>query len=192
MTTATGFKTISVRDFDELWAHSELEVIDVRTPAEFRTGHVACARNVPLDSLEPAVVMAGRLGPVDAPLYVICQSGSRSARACEAFVQAGLPNVVHVEGGMQAWEAAGYPVVRPHKAISLERQARIAIGLMVVAAVLLTVFVHPYWVGLVGFLGAGLIFSGVVDFCGTSLILSWMPWNQDREQPETSCGSCKV
>ena len=43
---------------------------------------------------------------------------------------------------------------------------------------LLGAFVHPYWLGLSGFVGAGLVFAGVTDTCGMGMMLAQMPWNQ--------------
>jgi rhodanese-related sulfurtransferase len=155
----------------------QTDLIDVRTPAEFREMHIEFARNVPLDRLDPKTIAAERSGQVGQPLYVICRSGSRGLQACEKLAAAGL-NVVNVEGGTLAWEAAGLPVVRGKKTISLERQVRVAIGLVVLTSAALAAFVHPYWIGLAAFMGGGLIFSGITDFCGLALVLSRMPWNQ--------------
>jgi rhodanese-related sulfurtransferase len=112
------------------------------------------------------------------PLYVICRSGSRGQQACEKFLAAGYTNVVNVEGGTQAWDQAGLPIVRGKKAISLERQVRIAAGSLVLIGSVLGAFVSPYWIGLVAFVGAGLAFSGITDTCGMGMLLSRMPWNQ--------------
>ena len=63
---------------------------------------------------------------------MICRSGSRGKQACEKLLSAGYANVVNVEGGTQAWDQAGLPVVRGQQAMSLERQVRIAAGTLVV------------------------------------------------------------
>lgn len=159
-----------------------VELVDVRTPVEFHEVHVAFARNVPLDELNPAQVGAGRNGSA-APLYVICRSGSRGRQACEKLQAAGFMNVVNVEGGTQAWDQAGLPVVRGRKMISLERQVRIAAGLLVLVGSGLGAFVHPYGIGLSAFVGAGLVFAGITDTCGMGMLLARMPWNQVREAP---------
>jgi rhodanese-related sulfurtransferase len=155
-----------------------IEMIDVRTPVEFRTAHCPDARNIPLDRLDPASVMKNR--PADRPLFVICQSGGRARKACERFIAAGYTNVVNVEGGTGGWIAAGLPVVRGKSVISLERQVRIGAGLMVFAGVLLGWFVHPGFLGLSAFVGAGLMFAGLTDWCGMGLLLAKMPWNQGK------------
>lgn len=155
-----------------------MDLIDVRTPLEFQEVHVQFARNVPLDQLDPQAVVRLRQGQPQDPLYVICRSGSRGKQAAEKFRQAGFENVVNVEGGTLAAEQAGLPVVRGQKVMSLERQVRIAAGSLVLTGALLGYFVDPRWIGLSGFVGAGLIFAGVTDTCGMGLMLARMPWNR--------------
>jgi rhodanese-related sulfurtransferase len=157
-----------------------IDLIDVRTPAEFQEVHLAAARNVPLDRLDPAAVMRERTGPADEPLYIVCRSGGRGRQACEKFRAAGYTNVVNVEGGTLACAECGLPVVRGRKAVSLERQVRIAAGALVLLGVLLGWLVHPALVGLSAFVGAGLVFAGVTDTCGMGLLLARMPWNQAK------------
>ncbi len=161
---------------DLVQSGTTVDLIDVRTPVEYREVHVAFARNVPLDQLDATKLASGRNGRE--PLYVICRSGSRGKQACEKLLAAGYANVVNVEGGTQAWDQAGFPVVRGRKAISLERQVRIAAGLLVLTGSVLGAFVSPYWIGLSAFVGAGLIFAGITDTCGMGMILARMPWNQ--------------
>jgi rhodanese-related sulfurtransferase len=169
-------ETISARQLFELVGSGKaVELIDVRTPVEYREVHVDFARNLPLDQLDPSKVNAGRDGQ---PLYVICRSGSRGKQACEKLAAAGLTNVVNVEGGTQAWDQAGLPVVRGMKTISLERQVRIAAGSLVLLGAILSLVVSPYWIGLSAFIGAGLIFAGVTDTCGMGMMLAKMPWNR--------------
>ena len=126
------------------------------------------------------------------PLYIICRSGSRGRQACEKFAAAGYTNVVNVEGGTLAWEQAGLPVVPGKKTISLERQVRIAAGALVVLGTALGFFVHPAFLSLPAFVGAGLIFAGVTDTCGMGMLLARMPWNRAGEavacrRPEEAC-----
>jgi len=170
--------TITPGELDELRKRQAVDLIDVRTPAEFREVHIDFARLVPLESFDPQRVMAGRPVAADEPLYVVCRSGSRAKRACELMVDRGYGNVVVVEGGTLGWENAGLPVVRGKKAISLERQVRIAAGTLVLTGSLLGAFVHPAFIGLAAFVGAGLIFAGVTDRCSMGLLLARMPWNQ--------------
>ncbi len=154
-----------------------LELIDVRTPVEYRELHIPFAKNIPLDQLKASELTTARSSP-DEPLFVICRSGNRAEQACEKFHSLGYTNVVNVEGGTQAWDQAGLPVVRGKKSVSLERQVRIAAGSLVVIGAVLGAFVHPYFIGLAAFVGAGLVFAGVTDTCGMGMMLARMPWNR--------------
>ncbi|MGO9110167.1 MAG: rhodanese-like domain-containing protein [Thermoguttaceae bacterium] len=165
----------------------KIELIDVRTPVEFREVHLEIARNVPLDQLDPKVLMQTRNGLSSEPLYVICKSGGRSQQACEKFVKAGVTQVVNVEGGTMACIAAGLPVVRGKKAISLERQVRIVAGSLVLLGVGGWYVGYPAFLALSAFIGAGLLFAGITDTCGMGMLLARMPWNQCSTGKDTSC-----
>ncbi|MEZ6124469.1 MAG: rhodanese-like domain-containing protein [Planctomycetaceae bacterium] len=173
---------------DLLMSGERIDLIDVRTPAEYREVHVEIARNVPLETLNCESVLKGRSG--DDPLYVICRSGSRGRQACEKIIAAGCSNVVNVEGGTLAWDQAGFPVVRGKKAFSLERQVRIAAGFMALVGAVLAVAHHRYWAGVSGFVGAGLMHAGITDTCAMAMILARMPWNQAGKSDST--GSVKT
>jgi rhodanese-related sulfurtransferase len=168
-------------------AGQAIELIDVRTPAEFREVHAEPARLVPLDRLDPKAIMEARDGGKDEPLYVICRTGSRARQACEKFLAAGYSNVILVEGGTLGWEQAGLPVVRGKKTIALERQVRIAAGSLVLLGTALGALVHPDFLALPAFVGAGLIFAGVTDTCGMAMLLARMPWNQAGSTEEATC-----
>lgn len=164
--------SISPRD---LHAAGPVTLIDVRSPAEFASGHAPGARNLPLDRLDPAAL--GK-EPRSGPLYVICQSGMRSRKACEQLAAAGLSDLVDVAGGTSAWKAAGLPVEGSGGvAFGVERQVRCIIGGGVLLGVVLALTVHPYWAGLSGFFGAGLLMAGVLDICPLALLVAVMPWN---------------
>ena len=173
--------TISPQQLAELCKTGKIDLIDVRTPVEFRELHTTVARNAPLDRLDPVALMQARNGNRDEPLYLICRSGSRGRQACEKFLAAGFTNIVNIEGGTLACVEAGLPVVRGKQAVSLERQVRIAAGSLVLLGVLLGWLVHPAFLGLSAFVGAGLVFAGITDTCGMGMMLARMPWNQVEE-----------
>lgn len=181
--------TISPQQLAKLRSSAQIDLVDVRTPVEFREVHVADARNIPLDRLDPAALMRDRNGSGHEPLYLICRSGSRGRQACEKFLAAGFTNVVNVEGGTSAWVECGLPVVRGKQMMSLERQVRIAAGALVLLGVVLSWLVHPAFVALSGVIGAGLIFAGVTDTCGMGLLLARMPWNQVADSPKGACAT---
>lgn len=185
-------RTITPQELAELLKKNKYDLLDVRTPVEHRELRAPEARNVPLDRLDPHQVMQGRNGNKDEPLYVICRSGSRGHQACEKFLAAGFTNVFNVEGGTLAWAQLGLPVIRGRKAVSLERQVRIAAGSLVLLGVLLAWFVDPVFVFLAGFIGAGLVFAGITDTCGMGMLLARMPWNQVKDAPEADSCTVKV
>lgn len=165
-----------------------IEIIDVRMPAEFAGLHAQGAKNFPLNDLDPNTIMASRSGSTDDPLYVICQMGGRSRKACEQFVTAGFPQVVNVAGGTAMWESQGLPVVRgARQVMAMDRQVRIAAGSMVLVGALLALALQPYWLGLglASFVGLGLVYSGATDTCGMAAMLKVMPWNRVK-----STGNC--
>ena len=151
-----------------------LPLVDVRMPTEYREIHADGATLAPLDALDPKALAQA----LPRPIYLICRSGQRATKAAEQFVAAGIPEVVVVEGGTAAWEKAGLPVVRGKKCVSLERQVRMVAGTLVLTGVGLGWWVHPYLYGLSAFVGAGLVFAGVTDWCGMGMLLSKMPWNR--------------
>ena len=180
-------QTISAQELHQKCQGGEcIELIDVRTPAEYQALHAQGARNVPLDRLDPKHLMNNRNGQAHLPLYVICRSGTRAEMAMKKFHDLGLTNVVSVAGGTAAWEAAGLPVNRGRRqVISVDRQMRIVAGTLVVAGVALS-WVHPAFVALSAFVGCGLVFAGVTNICPMMNTLARMPWNQGE-----ACEACK-
>lgn len=107
-----SLKSISVHELYRISQTQPVEVIDVRTPEEFREVRAAIVRPVPMDTIDPQQLMQTRKLPADQPMYFICHLGGRSGRTCMALLAAGYANVVNVEGGTEAWEEAGLPVER--------------------------------------------------------------------------------
>ena len=182
-------ENISPRELLNHFQNNEsIRIIDVRTPAEFGNLHVRNAENIPLDRLDTAS-LASNPGK-DGFLYFICQSGGRSKKACDVMSTAGFNRAINIEGGTVACETAGLPVIRGRKAISLERQVRIAAGLLVFSGVLLAAFggtTEFKFAGLclAGFIGAGLVFAGITDTCGMGMVIAKMPWNQSPSSRNT-------
>lgn len=86
-------------------------LVDVRTPAEFAEGHIAGAVNIPLDQLEARLPEVQALqGRGEIVLY--CRSGRRSAQAAGVLEARGLTGLLHLDGDIQGWQAAGEPLAR--------------------------------------------------------------------------------
>ena len=173
---------ISPQELQQLLiAQPNLPLIDVRTPAEYAKEHIPQARNEPLTELNPKALYEAGVLTKGQPVYLLCQGGGRATKAFEKFERDGYHHGVIIEGGTQAWIDAGFPVERSDvKIISLERQIRIAAGSLVLTGVLLSIFVNRGFIGLSGFVGAGLIFAGITDWCGLGLLLAKAPWNVRR------------
>ncbi len=156
----------------------ELRLIDVRTPGEYEVLHIRGAYNVPLDHL--AEHATDLRAAVSTPVVLICQSGGRARQAEAALKRAGMPNLHVLDGGMNAWLAAGLPVVRGAARLSLERQVRIAAGGLAATGALLALTVNPAFAVVPLLVGSGLVFAGVTDRCGMALVLARLPYNRPR------------
>lgn len=177
-------RTLDVAAVAKLVQAEEAELIDVRTPAEFESLHAKGARLFPLDRLDPKAIMAART-TMHKPLYIICKSGGRSAKACEKFISAGFDNVVSVAGGTEAWAAAGLPTeTTGRRVLPLDRQMQMAAGLICLMGAALGFFVSPWFYLLCAMVGVGLTTAGLTGFCAMMILLSRMPWNRGA-----SCGS---
>lgn len=148
-------------------------LIDIRNPDEHARERIAGALNIPIDRLSPEAT------PGDV-LVFHCRSGMRTGQAATQLAAAAAGRDCYiVEGGLNAWTAAGLPVERQRGApIEMQRQVMIAAGLLVLAGTLLSLFVTPAWIALSIFVGAGLTFAGVTGFCGMARLLALMPWNR--------------
>ncbi|MFD8592679.1 rhodanese-like domain-containing protein [Streptomyces sp. NPDC059637] len=155
-------------------------LIDVRTPAEFKTSHIAGSYNVPLNLLrEHRAELANHL---DEEVVLICRSGGRAAMAEEALAEAGLPNLRVLEGGITAWDSAGQSLEYGEPHWDLERQVRLVAGSIVLATGIAGIFVPG--LHLVGtFVGGGLVFAAITNTCGMGMMLSKLPYNRG---PRTS------
>jgi phage shock protein E len=105
--TAARIQALSPSGYQEQFISTPTthQLIDVRTPEEFVSGHIAGAINIPVDALQ------SRLSEVasDQPVVVYCRSGNRSATASDILAQNGFDTVYDL-GGILAWTEAGYPV----------------------------------------------------------------------------------
>lgn len=103
-----GVSEISAKEAKPSVEAAYAQFIDVRTKEEFAEGHAARTRNIPLDEL------AGKLDLLEKnePVYLICRSGSRSKKAAELLADNGFKQAITIAGGTEAWQAAGFPMVK--------------------------------------------------------------------------------
>lgn len=167
-------------------------VLDVRTDIEHAA--LSCAAphlHIPMDRIEPSSFASAQK---DKAIYILCQSGGRAAQVAQSLCAAGGCGPIHVvEGGLAACENAGVGIVRNTSVISLERQVRIAAGVLVLAGVTLGWRVDPGFYLLSAAIGGGLIFAGITGACGMALLLAKAPWNAPAKpapgaSQKTGCG----
>lgn len=161
-----------------------IRLLDVRTPGEYATAHIAGSYNVPLDTLgeHAREIRDG----ADTPVILVCQSGQRARRAEDALRTAGMQNLHVLDGGINGWIAAGLPVVRGQQRISLERQVRIVAGALAATGGFLGAFVHPMFALLAAVIGSGLLLAGLTDTCGMAMLLAKLPYNRSASTCDVS------
>lgn len=110
MLAADPAKHVKAEEAAKIIADGKVAVVDVRTPDEFKDGHIAGAKNIDIMSGD----FEKHLGKLDKdqPTLVHCQSGGRSTRALKVFEKLGFTNLIHLDDGFGGWEAAGKPVVK--------------------------------------------------------------------------------
>ncbi|MCF4136258.1 rhodanese-like domain-containing protein [Streptomyces sp. Tue 6430] len=161
----------------------EFTVIDVRTPAEYASGHLPGAVNIPLDHIRralPEIRHAAGRGEV----LVVCASGARSENACKLLAEQGIGTATLV-GGTGAWAAEGHDLQTPaacdtRAGWSMERQVRLTAGSLVLLGLLLGVLVHPALQLISAGIAGGLVFSALTNTCGMAAMLGKLPHNRPR------------
>ena len=163
-----------------------LTILDVRTPAEFQSAHIECAKLNPLPDLRPEE-LCKQFAPEET-VYIVCQSGMRAIKAMSRLAASGVGNCVLVEGGMDAWVQAGLPVIRGNaKGLSILRQVQITVGLICAIGSTLALVVDRLFAILPLVMGGGLLFAGLTGTCGLATFLSAMPWNRSEGCGANTC-----
>ena len=94
-------RAIGDEEFAQAVNDRRCDVIDVREPHEFASGHIPNSMNLPLSTFDPQQLPSGK------PLVLICQSGKRSLHALGQARAAGRDDVRHYAGGVTGWRAQG-------------------------------------------------------------------------------------
>lgn len=107
---AGGVPNLSATEAVALINRDNAIVLDVRSEAEYASGHIVDAKHIPLDAL------AERLNELkkyqNKPILVNCQRGMRSAKACDILRQAEFTQLHNLQGGLDAWLAAKLPTIK--------------------------------------------------------------------------------
>ena len=103
-------KRASTLEVTQLMNRGKTVVLDVRDAADFAKGHLRDAKNIPLADLQ------ARIGELDKSkgksVVVVCQTGARADKAMKVLQNAGFEDVVGLDGGLAAWQAASLPTVK--------------------------------------------------------------------------------
>ena len=103
-------KRASTTEVVQLINRGKYVIVDVRTPEEFAAGHLRDAKNIPLADF------GTRIGELEKSkgksIVVVCQTGARADRAVRLLQAAGFEDVVALDGGQTAWQAASLPTVK--------------------------------------------------------------------------------
>ncbi|MEY3142751.1 MAG: hypothetical protein RLY21_1244 [Planctomycetota bacterium] len=185
-TTNSPLSEIEPLDAQAAIARGEFVLVDVREADEHARERIAGSVLLPLSALTPQKVAS--LGSNRVAIH--CKSGRRGADAvarCAGLADAGI-TVVNVRGGIEAWKTAGLPTIvdtgRPR--LSVMQQTQIVIGTCVFAGTALGFLVHPGFLAIPAFMGAGLVFAGSTGFCGMAVAIGKLPWNR---VPSASCSA---
>jgi rhodanese-related sulfurtransferase len=147
-------------------------LVDVREYPEWNACHIAGSKWLPLGQLKSAPHSTAESPEV----LLLCKSGKRSCEAARVLCDAGCADAKVVEGGIEAWRAAGLPTAKGQGGpISIERQVRIGAGTLVLLGLLV-----PQLRVVSYFVPCGLIFAGITDWCGMAKVLCNAPWNRPR------------
>ena len=171
----TTLKPIEPAELKRKLDAGEAILIDVRETDEHAREHILGARLAPLSAIDTHDFDRDR-GKV---AVFHCKSGMRTQANAARLLAQGFAEAYCLQGGLDAWKAAGFPVHSNKSApIEIMRQVQITAGSLVLLGVILGTLVNPVFYALSAFIGAGLTFAGATGWCGMALMLRAMPWNR--------------
>lgn len=148
-------------------------LVDIRDADEHARERIPGAVNIPLSRIAEVSATTG-------PIIYHCRSGMRTEANASALAAAasGRPCQI-LEGGLDAWRAAGHQTSFDRKQpIEVIRQVQLIAGGLVLLGAILAAAVSPAFIALSGFVGAGLMVAGATGWCGMAHLLRRMPWNR--------------
>lgn len=105
--TGKDASVIPPQEFKTKIAAADIQILDVRTPEEFKEGHIANAVNIDING--PDFESASNALYKDLPVYVYCKAGVRSHKAALKLRELGFKDVYELKGGFDAWKDGGLP-----------------------------------------------------------------------------------
>jgi rhodanese-related sulfurtransferase len=105
----SGFKSVGTDEATRLF-NDDAFLLDIRTSNEYKEGFIGNAKNISVSDLPNQLNLLPK--NKEQPILVYCLSGVRSSKAASILVKAGYTAVSNLSGGINAWKAAGLPVVK--------------------------------------------------------------------------------
>lgn len=171
----TALNPIKPEDLKRKLDSGEAILILVRESDEHAREHILGARLAPISAMDTHDFDRAR----GKAAVFHCRSGMRTQANAAKLLARGFEDAYYLDGGLEAWKAAGLPVHANTKApLDIMRQVQIAAGLLILAGVALGWFVNPAFYALSALVGAGLTFAGATGWCGMAMLLKVMPWNR--------------
>ena len=171
---------ISARELEQWIADGKAVLVDVRERDEYDRERIAGAILMPLSTLDPENVLL-RIGS-HKTIVIHCRGGVRGAEASRklAACVGDKITILNMTGGIEEWKRCGLSVVSNTAmcSVSILRQVQLVVGAGVLTGSVLGWFVHPGFVGIAAFFGAGLTFAGITGTCALATLLGLMPWNR--------------
>jgi len=185
---ALSLEMISPKEASNLISRDvQMKFLDVRSVLEFNQEHIKDSINVPIDILAMKV---NELSQAKQAYIVLCRTGNRSPMAADMLIQSGIHAVKVMDGGISRWQKERLPVVKGEGGISLERQVRVMTGSIVLLGILLSWFIHPWFIGISIFVCCGLIYAGLTDNCMMGILLMKLPYNKKLYKTKLGGGTC--
>lgn len=186
------YKLIEAKDLTQLDPKNST-ILDVRTLIEHSEKRLKMPhQHAPLDELDPELFLQQCGLDKNSCIYILCGGGGRARRAADKFFeQQTCENVFVIDGGIRACEALGFEVegysapaafcLTKNTPISLERQVRITAGAIVFFGAFLALTASSTFALIPLFVGGGLVFAGITNWCGMALLLAKAPWNKRKK-----------
>lgn len=172
-------KEINAQAFKEALENEKrndvVDFINVCTSTEYKEKYIEGVRSVPLDTLHNHLPEFKDKKTI----YIHCRSGARAEHAIDILENLGVgAELINLEGGILAWEKAGFPTKVFTHQLPIMRQMLLTAGFFIVLGVILALTVNPKFVFLALLVGCGQMFAGITGWCGLSHLLEKMPWNK--------------
>ena len=168
-------KTLSPVEVENKLNAKEITLVDIREVDEYARENICDASHIPLSAIKDGSANFSS----EKTVVFHCKTGNRTAVNSETLGACVAQEAFVLEGGLDAWKAAGFDTRSNNNTpIELNRQVQITAGGLVLFGAVLGAFVHPAFIALSGFVGAGLVYAGASGTCGMAKLLSLAPWNK--------------